>query len=562
MVTAMNQVFDVAVIGTGAGGGMALRTLCEAGLKVCAINAGRRLDPRKDFRNHRMPWDMKFHGFGDPATRKDSIGYMDSEWVDGVWEHEIPFTTAPGTKWTWPRCFAVGGKTNFWGRSSARFADVDFRAASIAGVGTDWPMEYQEIAPYYSRVERMIGVASTVQNRPSNPDGDYLPPFNFRCLDHILQTGANSIGVPYLPDRVAQLTRNHEGSPACHFCGACTTGCDTGSFFSTPWRFLPKAEASGNLDLRTNAVAKKILVDKDGMASGVAYIDRNTGEEIEVRARAVVVAASCVESARIMLNSKSRNWPNGIANSSGQLGRNLCDHLYGESATGHLPQLAGQPAFPDNVGDNQIAWMPRWQNLEKPHAEKFAHGYSVYPWGGCTEYPWYATQAEGFGSSYKRAVKRRYPTPVSFSIQAPSLPSPTNFVDLDPKVKDKFGIPVARLHFQWDDNVLAMWQHSKDACKELLRAAGGVHETGDDAEPHSPGWSLHETGTCRMGHDPKHFVTNRFGQTHDVANLYVCDASVFPNCTDKTTTLSILAFSLRTSEHLLENFNQRVHRRA
>jgi choline dehydrogenase-like flavoprotein len=562
MVTAMNQVFDVAVIGTGAGGGMALRTLCEAGLKVCAINAGRRLDPRKDFRNHRMPWDMKFHGFGDPATRKDSIGYMDSEWVDGVWEHEIPFTTAPGTKWTWPRCFAVGGKTNFWGRSSARFADVDFRAASIAGVGTDWPMEYQEIAPYYSRVERMIGVASTVQNRPSNPDGDYLPPFNFRCLDHILQTGANSIGIPYLPDRVAQLTRNHEGSPACHFCGACTTGCDTGSFFSTPWRFLPKAEASGNLDLRTNAVAKKILVDKDGMASGVAYIDRNTGEEIEVRARAVVVAASCVESARIMLNSKSRNWPNGIANSSGQLGRNLCDHLYGESATGHLPQLAGQPAFPDNVGDNQIAWMPRWQNLEKPHAEKFAHGYSVYPWGGCTEYPWYATQVEGFGSSYKRAVKRRYPTPVSFSIQAPSLPSHTNFVDLDPKVSDKFGIPVARLHFQWDDNVLAMWQHSKDACKELLRAAGGVHETGDDAEPHSPGWSLHETGTCRMGHDPRHFVTNRFGQTHDVANLYVCDASVFPNCTDKTTTLSILAFSLRTSEHLLENFNQRVHRRA
>ena len=561
MVSAVKQVFDVAVIGTGAGGGMALRTLCDAGLKVCAINAGRRLDPRKDFRNHRMPWDMKFRGFGDPAKRAESVGYMDSEWVDGVWEHEIPFTTGPGTEWTWPRCFAVGGKTNFWGRSSARFGDIDFRSASISGAGIDWPIGYAEIAPFYSRVEKMIGIASTVQNRPSNPDGEYLPAFNFRCLDHILQTGANKIGIPYLPDRVAQLTRNHAGMPACHFCGACTTGCDTGSFFSTPWRFLPNAEASGNLDLRTNAVAKNILVDAEGKANGVAYVDRNTGQEIEVHARAVVVAASCVESARILLNSKSHHWPDGIANSSGQLGRNLCDHLYGESAVGYLPQLRGQPPFPDNVGDCQVAWMPRWQNLEKPHAGKFANGYSVYPWGGCTEYPWYATQAEGFGSEYKREVKRRYPTPISFSIQAPSLPSRTNYVDIDPKVSDKFGIPVARLNFKWDDNVLAMWEHSKESCKELLHAAGGVYESSSDG-PHTPGWSLHETGTCRMGNDPKHFVTNRFGQTHDVPNLYVCDASVFPGSTDKTTTISILAFSLRTSEYLLENFNQRVHHRA
>jgi choline dehydrogenase-like flavoprotein len=486
---------------------------------------------------------------------------MDNEWVEGVWEHEIPFTTAPGTQWMWPRCFAVGGKTNFWGRSSARMGDVDFQAGSLSGAGIDWPLEYREIAPYYSRVERMIGVASTVQNRPSNPDGEYLPAFNFRCLDHILQQGGQKIGVPYLPDRIAQLTRSHEGSPACHFCGACTTGCDTGSFFSTPWRFLPRAEATGNLELRTNALAKNILVDENGMASGVAYIDRTTGQEVEVRSRVVVVAASCLESARIMLNSKSRIWPDGIANSSGQLGRNLCDHLYGQSADGHLPQLLGQPSFPDNVGDNQVAWMPRWQNLENPHQEKFANGYSVYPWGGCMEYPWNAVYFEGFGSSYKREVKRRYPTAVSFSIQAPSLPSPTNFLDLDPEVKDRYGMPVARLHFKWDDNALQMFEHSKQACAELLQAAGAVYE-GSGKEPNMPGWSLHETGTCRMGNDPKHFVTNRFGQTHDVKNLYVCDASVFPSSTDKTTTISIMAFTLRTCDHMLDNFKNGVHRRA
>lgn len=557
-----NQVYDVIVIGTGAGGGMAIKTLCEAGLKVCALNAGRRLDPQKDFRNHRMPWEMKFRGFGNPDKRRpDDPGFVDAEWVEGVWEHEINFTTAPGTKWMWPRCFAVGGKTNFWGRSSARFGDIDFRAASLDGNDVDWPIRYEEIAPYYSRVERMIGVSSTVQNRPSNPDGEYLPPFNLRCLDHILQKGAEKIGVPYLPDRISQLTENHEGYPACHYCGACTFGCDTGSFFSSPWRFLPKAEATRNLELRTDALARNILVDANGMAKGVAYIDRKTKQEVEVYGKAVVVAASCVESTKIMLNSKSRQWPNGIANSSGQLGRNLCDHLYGESAHGYLPQLLGQPSFPDSVGDNTIVWMPRWQNLKNPREEKFIRGYSVYPGGGCSEYPWYASQAEGYGAAYKRDVKRRYPTPVSFTIQAPTLRSDTNFVDIDPEVKDAYGIPVVRIHFQWDENVLKMWEHSKQVCAEVIRSAGGVYEGSAD-EPLMPGWSLHETGTCRMGNDPKHFVTNRFGQTHDVPNVYVCDASVFLNCTDKTTTISIMAFTLRTCEHMIENFRQGAHKRA
>src|SRR5215510_13468999 len=343
------QPYDVIVIGTGAGGGMAIKTLCEAGLKVCALNAGRKLDPEKDFRFHRMPWDMKFRGLGDP--KGESFGYMDNEYTKAAWDHEIPFTVAPGTKWFWPRCSAVGGKTNFWGRSSARFGDIDFKAASLDGYDVDWPLTYAEIAPYYSRVERMIGVSSSVQNRPSNPDGEYLPPFNFRCLDHILQKGAEKIGVPYLHDRIAQLSVDHAGHPACHYCGACTTGCDTGSFFSSPWRFLPLAEATKNLELRTDALAKNILVDENGIVNGVAYIDRKTRQEVEVHGRAVIVAATNVETARILLNSKSRHWPTGIANSSSQLERNLCDHLYGESARGHLPQLLGQPSFPDSVSD-------------------------------------------------------------------------------------------------------------------------------------------------------------------------------------------------------------------
>jgi choline dehydrogenase-like flavoprotein len=544
------QIYDVIVIGTGAGGGMAIRTLCKAGMKVCALNASRRLDPHKDFRNHKQPYDMKFRGMNDPKKRKLSIGYMDNEYTDGIWEHEIAFTTAPGTDWTWRRCFAVGGKTNFWGRSSARFSEIDFKAATRDGYDVDWPISYEEIAPYYSRVEKMIGVASTAQGRASNPDGEYLPPMNFRCMDRILEAGGKKAGIPYLPDRIAQLTKAHAGHPACHYCGNCTGGCDTGSFFSTPWFFLPEAEKSGNLEIRTNALAKNILTDENGRAAGVAYIDRVTRQEVEVFGRTVVVAASCVESARILLNSKSRHWPTGMANSSEQAGRNLCDHLYGTIGRGYLPQLRGQPSFPDNVSESTVAWLPRWQNLENPKQEKFIRGYSVYPDGGCAGFPSYYDEIEGFGRDFKREIKRRYPTPVSFYIQAPTQRSDANYISIDPEVKDVFGIPAARIHFEWDKNTLLMWEHGKQACEDLLRASGAEYRGAGDID--MPGTSLHETGTLRMGNDPKHFVTNRFGQTHDVPNLYICDASVFPNCTDKTTTISILAFSLRTSEYLLE----------
>jgi choline dehydrogenase-like flavoprotein len=565
---ATTQTYDAIVVGTGAGGGTAIKVLCEAGLRVLAVNSGPHTNPQTDYRHHRQVYDLKYRGFGDPLALKSSAhqerySVEESEYNEGphLWEHDVTYSNAPGTDWYWKRCKGTGGKANFWGRSSCRFGDIDFKAASLDGVGENWPVDYAEIAPWFSKAERYMGVASTVQNRPSNPDGEYLPPMPWRCFDHILHKASEKIGVPYLPDRCAQLTVAHNGRPACHYCGNCSRGCDVGSFFSPTWFTIPDAEATGKLTLLTDALVRSVLVDQDGRATGVAYVDRKTRREVEVYGKVVVLAASCVETAHIMLNSRSRHWPTGIANSSGQVGRNLCDHLYGCPGYGYLPQLVGQPPTPDNIADSTVTWMPRWQNLTNPREERFIRGYSIYMGGGCGEFPGHYRHLEGFGREFKRDIKRYYPSAISALIQAPSLPSPTNYVDIDPHKKDIFGIPALRFHFEWGDNELMMWEHSKQVMIDLFKAAGG-ELWGADTEPNRPGTSLHETGVCRFGNDPKTSVTNGWAQTHDVPNLYICDASIFPGSTDKTTTMPIVAFAMRTCDHMLENFKKGVHRRA
>jgi choline dehydrogenase-like flavoprotein len=562
------KIYDAIVVGTGAGGSTAMKALCEAGLEVCAINSGPRMEPSKHYREHRQVFDLKYRGFGDPLAldgkpHQEPYSVEESEYSEGkdLFEHDVTYSNAPGTDWYWKRCNATGGKANFWGRSSARYGDIDFKAADLDGFGENWPVDYAEIAPWFTKAERYMGVASTVQNRPSNPDGDYLPPMPFRCFDYILQKAGEKIGVPYLPDRCAQLTTAHNGHPACHYCGNCTRGCDVGAFFSPTWFTIPEAEATKKLTLLTNALVRAVLVNEDGTAKGVAYVDRETRREVEVRAKVVVLAASCVETAHIMLNSKSRQWPTGIANSSGQLGKNLCDHLYGSPGYGYLPQLLGQPATPDNIADSTVSWMPRWQNLKNPHEEKFIRGYSIYMGGGCGEFPGHYRQLEGFGTKYKREIQRYYPATIGGLIQAPSLPSPTNYVDIDPDKKDIFGIPQLRFHFEWGQNELLMWEHAKQTMIDLFKAAGG-ELWGADTVPNRPGTSLHETGVCRFGSDSKTSVTNKWAQTHDVNNLYICDASIFPNPTDKTTTMPIVAFAMRTCDHMMEKFRTGAHKQA
>ena len=367
------KLYDAIVIGTGAGGGMAIKTLCEAGLKVCAINAGRRLDPNKDFRHHRKPWDMKFRGFGDPAKRAESYGYMDNEWVEGVWEHEIPFTTAPGTQWMWPRCFAVGGKTNFWGRSCRAHGRHRLSRGVALGRGYDRlaarvPGNRAVLQPRRTHDRRREHRPEPAEQSRRRVSARLQFPLS---RSHPAARGPEDRrAVSARPDRTADeesrrksglslLWRVHEG-------------CDTGSFFSTPWRFLPRAEATNNLELRTNALAKNILVDGNGLASGVAYIDRKTGEEVEVRSRVVVVAA-------LMPRVRPHHAELEVAASGRTASRTRAASRAAISAT---TCTASRPkdicrncwdsrVFPTTSATSQVVWMPRWQNLENPHEEKF-----------------------------------------------------------------------------------------------------------------------------------------------------------------------------------------------
>ena len=381
IVSLTTKIYDAIVVGTGAGGSTAMKILCEAGLQVCAINSGPRTDPTEDYRQHRQVYDLKFRGYGNPRrlegkAHQEPYSVEESEYSEGgdLFEHDVAYSNAPGTDWYWKRCKATGGKANFWGRSSARYGDIDFKAADLDGFGENWPVDYAEISPWFSP---------------------------WPCIDYIIQKGAEKISVPYLPDRCAQLTVDHNNHPACYYCGNCSRGCDVGSFFSPTWFTIPDAEATKNLTLLTNALVRNVITDENGLAKGVAYVDRRTRQEVEIYAQVVVLAASCVETAHIMLNSTSSRWPTGIANSSGQLGRNLCDHLYGCPGYGYLPQLLGQPATPDDIADSTVAWMPRWQNLKNP----------VYMGGGCGEFPGYYGQIEGFGGGMRESRRRNLVVP-------------------------------------------------------------------------------------------------------------------------------------------------------
>jgi glucoside 3-dehydrogenase (cytochrome c) catalytic subunit len=551
----MPQVYDAVVVGSGAAGGMAATELCLKGLKVLMLEAGPKLDIATDFHHHDKPYQFTFRGRIRP-TERAKYNYVVNEWNKPSFINELenPYT---GTKFAWVRARAVGGKTLHWGLVSLRFSPRDFQAASHDGYGDNWPITYDDVEPYYTRVEKMIGVCGNPDHLENNPDSHFLKPVPFTCPEVALkgEVERQFPGRHVIYGRSATATEPINGRAPCHYCGHCGRVCNVAASFSSAGVLLPIAQQTGNLTLQTNSVAWKVLTDQEGIAKSVLYIDRLTREPREAFGKVIVLGAACLESTRILLNSKNEEHPDGLANSSGALGKYFCEQIMAGDIVGVVPKLRGRRSFADDARPNGTGiYIPRFRNLtdKSPH---FIRGYGFEGGGGSEEFPGFARKIPGFGAKFKEDVKKNYAAIIGIGSFGEVLARPENYVELDPVVKDAWGIPVLKFHIEWGPNELAMAKDMVETQREMFKAAG-VEVLSERSTPLPPGWSIHEQGTARMGDDPKKSVLNKFNQSHDVKNLFVVDGASFVSATEKNPTLTILTVAMRAADYIAEEMRR------
>jgi choline dehydrogenase-like flavoprotein len=578
-ITPKGGPWDAIVVGSGAAGGMASYQLATAGLKVLCLEAGRMIDQRREYRTmewtysskrrHRLPPDMRAlsvaeYNFterpyaNDPsfAKTKKVTSYAGNtftrNWV--VNEKEHPTT---GTPYSWVRARVLGGKTNFWGRVAIRYGPLQFKAASYDGFDIDWPIQYEDVSPYYDKVDLLLGVSGTKENLIQVPDGIFQRAIKLNCVEVHFQKTVEKLGRRYIPGRAGVTTDGilgHKYRARCMGRGQCGRGCDIGASFNSPTALLFPAQDSGNLTIRPYSIVSEVILDpQTGLAAGVRVIDANTKEVMDFKSKVVVLGAGCVDSTRILLNSKSAQHPSGMGNSSGLLGCYLSEHHMGPSATGFMPTRIGTEATLDD-GRPTGPYLPRFRNVTDKHPD-FIRGYHFQGGGGAPDYPSRAAEAAGFGKAFKTSIRKYYPATFGIGGFGEVLPRKENRVSLDTEVKDAWGIPVIRFDYRFSDNEVKMAKDMADTAEEMLRAAG-AEDVKVDREMKTPGWSIHEIGTARMGDDPKTSVTDKYCRLHDVANVYMADAAPFVSGGTQNTTWSILAMCWRTMDHLKERLKK------
>lgn len=548
------NTYDVVIIGSGAGGGMAAMMLTQGGLNCALLEAGPSIDPSVDYKEHAWPYDSIYRGWGP------GYYYRDRPYIDefsahlGSWDLKgEPYVLAEGQKFRWFRSRVLGGRTNIWGRVSLRFAPYDFKPYSTDGGGVDWPISSDDIAPYYDRVERLIGVFGNRDGVPTLPDGIYMPPPAPRCHERLVASGCNKLGIPIIAMRNAILTQEHDGRAPCHYCAHCSRGCVTASRFSSLQVLLPKANDTGRLKLITNAMAREILTDGEGRCTAVSYIDRTDRREYQLRARAVVVAGGALESTRLLLNSRSPRFPNGLANSSGAIGKGLNDTV-GYNMTAYLPQLMGRKIENEDGIDGGHLIIPWW--LQGVKGRDFRRGYHIELFGG-PQMGWVtgnggvtAAVYDGYGTEFKKHGREIFGSAFGLAGRGEMISNDKSWIEIDPETTDAYGVPVLRFHWEWGEEELAMVRHMERTFAEIIDAAGGKVIGRQDGIS-AGGTILHELGTARMGADPRTSVLNAYNQAHDVKNLFVVDGAAFSSNPEKNPTLTILALSMRASEYLL-----------
>ena len=555
--------FDAIVVGSGISGGWAAKELTEKGLRTLVLEAGPPIVPARDYVEHVQAYSLPYRGYGNLRKLREqqpiqSLTGSCNEWSSKFFvnDRENPYHNDPDKPFAWIRGRHVGGRSIMWGRQVYRWSDLDFEANAREGLGVDWPLRYADIAPWYSYVEKFIGVSGQAEGLAHLPDGEFLPPMQLNCAELQVQEAMArrwrrerllTIG------RCAVLTRPHQGRAACHYCGPCERGCITHSYFSSIGSTLPAAAATGRLTLRPNSVVAQVMYDeRTDRATGVRAVDAATMQPLEFRSRLIFLCASALESARILLNSKTARFPTGLANSSGELGRNLMDHPFGAGANGTLPGMEDRKTFGNRP--NGI-YVPRFRNVTDKHS-RFVRGYGFQ--GGAARRDWgRGATTPGFGAQFKNALlKSLGPWSLWLGGWGECLPRPDNFVALHPTLKDKWGVPALHIQCTWGPNELAILEDVQVTAAEILEAAGAKDiETFNDELP--PGLCIHEMGTARMGRDPKTSVLNGWNQSHDVPNLFVTDGACMASSGNQNPSITYMALTARACDHAVEQLKRR-----
>ena len=551
----------VLVIGSGAGGGMAAYALTQAGIDVLLLEAGRDYNPVTEAAMFNLPKDAPLRGIGTPDKPN---GFYDAIPGNDVGE---PYTVAEGSEFYWDRARILGGRTSHWGRVVPRYGPDDFKPLSHTGYGTDWPLSYTDIEPYYDRVEALIGVngsSDAIPNSPSPNPATCQPPPAPRGYELLFMKACKALGRPLIATPSAILTEPKGSRSACFYATKSSRGCSIDAAFQSPTGFIKPALQTGHLTLITEAMVHRILTDKKGEATGAEYIDKPSGERKTVTADYVVLAASAMASCRILLNSKNSTCPEGLANSSGLVGRHITDTPVC-SWTVQLPVLENLPPHNEDGTSEPHIESPWPVPNNKKKTAAFFGGYKIVAMGGgrlnppgmYTMWPYLGLKKGLYGSALKQHLRHHYGSIVSLVTFGGMAPNKDCYCELDPEVKDRWGIPVLKFHWQWSEEDLDQAAHMHRSVKAIARQMNGQiindPSPADGRKVHSRGGSCsHEVGGAIMGASPKTSVLNPYSQSWDVPNLYITDGASFTTHAEKNPTLTIMALAWRATDHLIK----------
>lgn len=556
-----NMTYDAIVIGSGMSGGWAAKELCEAGLKTLVLERGRIVQHLKDYPDiDKESWDWELRGGVTPAEKKKHYKAVRTNWIgEGnknfyANDEENPYTEIK--PFMWLRAHQMGGRSQLWGRQTYRWSDLDFEANAKDGHGIDWPIRYKDIEPWYSYVEKYIGISGEALGLPQLPDSQFLPPMELNCVEKDVKARLekNFPGRNLIIGRVAHLTVPHNGRGQCQSRNKCSMGCPFSAYFSSTSVTLPAANATGNMTIRPWSIAHSIIYDEQkGKASGVKVIDAETGDMVEYHAKIIFCNASTLSSTRILLNSTSNRFPNGLGNDSGELGHNLMDHTYRVGAMGIFE--GHEDKYYKGRRPNGI-YIPRYWNInEQTKSEKFVRGFGYQ--GGAYREGWgRGGNMDDFGADFKKSLIND-PGPWHFFITgfAECLPYHENKVTLDINKLDKWGQPTLAIDCEWKDNELALNKQIQEDAVEMLERSGLKDIIGFDNK-HEPGFGIHEMGTARMGNDPKTSVLNAHNQVHGCENVFVTDGACMTSNSCVNPSLTYMALTARAANHAISELKK------